>query len=116
DRPVRWRTAAHYEWDWRDTFIPAGVVGEPWDRGLERYNLAVVRTDSHAYVQFGTGDWLCYDLAADPTWQTLVTEPAVVLPLAQQMLLWRQHHLDRQLTGMLLRDGGIGRLPDPSPV
>jgi hypothetical protein len=32
------------------------------------------------------------------------------------MLLWRQHHLDRQLTGMLLRDGGIGRLPDPSPV
>ena len=56
---------------------------------------------------------MCYDLATDPTWLTLETDPAVVLPLAQQMLVWRQQHLDRQLTGMLLRNGGIGRLPDP---
>ena len=108
-RPKRWRTAAHYEWDWRDTFIPGGVTEPNWDRRLERYNLAVLRTDTHAYVQFGNGDWLCYDLAAGPGWQTLETDAAVVLPLAQQMLLWRQHHLDRTLTGMLLRNGGIGR-------
>ena len=113
ERPKRWRTAAHYEWDWRDIFIPAGVPEPSWDRRLERLNLAVVRTDTHAYVQFGNGEWLCYDLAADPTWLTTVTDPAVVLPLAQQMLVWRQQHLDRQLTGMLLRNGGIGRLPDP---
>lgn len=110
ERPKRWRTAAHYEWDWRDTFIPGGVTEPNWDRRLERYNLAVLRTDTHAYVQFGDGDWLCYNLAADPSWLTLETDAAVVLPLAQQMLLWRQHHLDRTLTGMLLRDGGIGRL------
>jgi hypothetical protein len=36
-----------------------------------------------------------------------------VLPLAQRMLVWRQLHLDRQLTGMLMRDGGVGRRPDP---
>ena len=75
----------------------------PWDRRLERQNLAVLRDDRYAYVQFGDGDWLCFDLAADPTWQTRVTDPAVVLPLAQAMLTWRQQHLDRQLTGMLLR-------------
>ena len=109
ERPKRWRTAVHYEWDWRDTVIPGGVTEPTWDRRLERHNLAVLRTDTHAYVQFGTGDWLCYDLAADPTWLTLETDAAVVLTLAQQMLLWRQHHLDRTLTGMLLRDGGIGR-------
>lgn len=113
ERPRRWRTEAHYEWDWRDIFIPT-IGDEPtWDRGLERHNLAAVRTATHAYVQFGNGDWLCYDLAADANWLTLETDPAVVLPLAQCMLLWRQHHLDRQLTGMLLRSGGIGRRPDP---
>ena len=114
ERPERWRTAAHYEWDWRDAFIPRGFNEPAWDRRLEHYNLAALRTASHAYVQFGDGSWLCYDLATDPTWQTQVSDAAVVLPLAQEMLLWRQHHLDRQFTGMLLREGGIGRLPDPS--
>ena len=85
----------------------------PWQRSLERRNLAVVRTDTHAYVQFGDGDWICFDLVADPGWQVTVTDPAVVLPLAQRMLVWRQQHLDRTLTGMLMRDGGIGRRPPP---
>lgn len=116
ERPDGWRTEAHYEWDWRDVFIAEGVHEWPWDRRLERQNLAVVRTDDHAYVQFGNGEWLCFDLAADPTWLTQVTDPAVVLPLAQAMLTWRQQFLDRQFTGMLLRDGGIGRRPDPLPA
>ncbi len=113
ERPEHWRTSAHYEWDWRDVFISSDPHAWPWDRRLERQNLAVVRTQTHAYVQFGNGDWLCFDLAADPTWQTQVTDPSVVLPLAQEMLVWRQEHLDRQMTGMLLRQGGIGRRPDP---
>ena len=111
-----WRESAHYEWDWRDMFIEHDEHLFPWDRRLERHNIAVLRTDSHTYVQFANGDWLCFDLATDPTWQTLITEPAVVLPLAQEMLVWRQQHLDRQLTGMLMRDGGIGRHPDPVPA
>jgi len=114
ERPPLWRTAAHYEWDWRDWFIEIGEHPWPWDRRLERQNLAVLRSDDHAYVQMGDGDWLCFDLEADPTWGTRTTEPAVVLPLAQQMLVWRQQHLDRQFTGMLLRRGGIGRWPDPT--
>jgi arylsulfatase A-like enzyme len=116
EQPRQWRDAAHYEWDWRDVFIQMGEHQWPWDRRLERQNLAVLRNHRYAYVQMGDGDWLCYDLAADPTWCTRITDPAVVLPLAQQMLVWRQQHLDRQLTGMLLRDGGVGRLPDPPPT
>ncbi|HRE02487.1 MAG TPA: hypothetical protein PLV68_14380, partial [Ilumatobacteraceae bacterium] len=84
-------------------------------RGLERQNLAVVRTDTHAYVQFGDGRWLCFDLAADPTWRTTTADAATVLPLAQAMLQWRQEHTDRTLTGMLCERGGIGRHPPPSP-
>ena len=62
-------------------------------------------------MQFGDGTWRCYDLTADPTWQTEVTDPAAVLADAQAMLTWRSRHLDRTMTGMLLRDGGIGRKP-----
>jgi arylsulfatase A-like enzyme len=113
ERPTEWRTAAHYEWDWRDVFIQRDEHPWPWDRRLERQNLAVVRDQRYAYVQFGDGDWLCYDLGADPTWQTRVDDPAVVLPLAQKMLVWRQQHLDRQLTGTLIKKTGLtGRTPD----
>ena len=92
-------------------FIPDGDHEWPWDRRLERQHLAVRRSDGRAYVQFGDGSWRCFDLAADPTWQTEITDPAVVLADAQAMLVWRSRHAERTLTDMLLRDGGIGRLP-----
>ena len=118
DTPTVWRTGAHWEWDWRDT-LPDGtgdVTDDLWNRNADRCNLAVVRNGTHAYVQFGNGSWRCFDLVADPTWRTEVTDPAVVLPLAQSMLDWRSRHLDRTLTGFWLRDGGIGRRPfAPTP-
>ncbi len=113
--PSWWRSAAHWEFDWRNELIRA--AGEwPWDRTLERQNLAVVRNDTHAYVQFGNGDWLCFDLVADPTWRTTTEDPAVVLPLAQAMLLWRSQHTERTLTDMLVERGGIGRWPPLEPA
>jgi arylsulfatase A-like enzyme len=111
--PQQWRDCAYYEWDWRGELIPLGPHDWPWDRRLERQNLAVRRTRDHAYVQFGDGSWRCYDLASDPTWQTEIDDPSVVLQHAQAMLTWRSQHLDRTMTGMLLRDGGIGRRPLP---
>ncbi len=109
DTPTTWRTEAHWEWDWRDS-LPDDTA-DPWNRDADRCNLAVVRNRTHAYVQFGNGSWRCFDLAADPTWCTEVTDPGVVLPLAQSMLAWRSRHLDRNLTGFWLRDGGVGRRP-----
>ncbi len=104
--PDSWRTAAHYEFDWRDFLIRLGVD----DRSLEESNLAVLRTATAAYVQFGDGSWRCFDLV-DPTWRTEITDPARVLELAQEMLVWRSRHADRTMTGMLLSNGGIGRRP-----
>lgn len=112
--PVPWRDAAHWEYDWRESFIAAGSAPQS-DPRLERQNLATLRTDTHAYVQFGNGTWLCFDLAADPTWRTTVDDPSVVLPLAQRMLRWRAEHLDRSMSGVLLRDGGIGAMPRRFP-
>ena len=111
EEPPWWRTAAHWEFDWRDNFIRRQPTDWPWDRRLEQNNLATLRTEDHAYVQFGDGSWLCFDLAADPTWRTTTDDPAVVLPLAQQMLTWRAEHADRTLADMLLTRGGVGRWP-----
>jgi arylsulfatase A-like enzyme len=115
NRPTSWRSAAYYEWDWRDVFIPHGDHDWPWDRRLECQNLAVRRSRDRAFVHFGDGSWRCFDLSGDPTWQTEITDPAVVLAEAAEMLSWRSRNLDRTMTGMLLQDGGVGRRPAAAP-
>lgn len=116
DEPPWWRTAAFYEWDWRDILLPLSEHPWPWDRRLEHYHLAVRRSEGRAYVHFGDGAWKCFDLAADPTWRTEIHDPEIVLAEAQAMLDWRSNFLDRTMTGLLLRDGGIGRFPADDPV
>ncbi|HEX5379833.1 MAG TPA: sulfatase-like hydrolase/transferase [Phenylobacterium sp.] len=112
EQPPWWREAAHWEFDWRVGNIPRGDHPWPWDRRLERQSLAVRRSRDAAYVQFADGSWLCFDLAADPTWRTALADPARVLLEAQAMLTWRAQHADRTLTGMLVQDGGVGRWPE----
>lgn len=109
--PADWRDAAHWEWDWRASFIPLGPHHWPDDRRLERSSLAVLRGTAAAYIQFGDGDALAFDLAADPTWRTPLSDPAAELVLAKAMLAWRMEHADRTLTGLLVEDGGVGRWP-----
>lgn len=115
EAPPHWRDAAHWEWDWRSSFIGRGEHAWPWDRRLEDKTLAVRRSEDTGYVQFGNGDWLCFDLAADPSWRTRVHDPARVLAAAQAMLSWRARHAERTMTGMLVEGGGIGRWP-PMPA
>jgi arylsulfatase A-like enzyme len=114
ETPPWWRTAAHWEYDWRDRYIDSGTHEWPWDRRLERQHVATVRDADGAYAQFGDGSWLSFDLAADPTWRTPIADPARVLAYAQQMLTWRSQHADRTMTDMLVVDGGVGRFPEPA--
>jgi arylsulfatase A-like enzyme len=110
--PPWWRDAAHWEFDWRDALLAFGPHEWPWDRRLERQHLAVRRSGSLAYVQFGNGSWKCFDLAADPTWRTEVTDPALVLPEAQAMLTWRSRHAERTWTSLHLGAARLGRWPE----
>jgi arylsulfatase A-like enzyme len=110
--PERWRTAAHWEYDWRSAYLQAGVVPDwPRDRRLERSTLAALRTEQYLYVHFGDGSHWCLDLVADPGGGAVVDDPAIIAELANEMLTWRTTHLDRRLAGMLTLDGGIGRVP-----
>lgn len=111
ETPDNWRTAAHWEFDWRYVFIPHTDFNDPKARDLDRQNLAVLRKDDAAYVHFGEGRHIAFDLAADPTWRTHLTDPARVLSLSQEMLTWRARHLDRTLAGTLIDNGVVGRKP-----
>jgi arylsulfatase A-like enzyme len=110
-RQVEWRTAAHYEWDWRYFFVNSRRAAWPTDRTLSRQNLAVSVTADASYVHFGDGSWLCFDLAADPTWRTPMRDDARALRAAQELLTWRQEHLRRDETDMLLSPSRVGRWP-----
>lgn len=109
--PPWWRTAAHWEYDWREVLLRHAEYPWPWDRRPERQHLTVLRNDGYQYVQFADGSWRCFDFGADPTGRTEVTDAARVLALAQEMLTWRSQHADRTMSGMLLEGGGIGRRP-----
>jgi len=116
ETPAEWREMATWEYDWRQLYINDAKDGSalnwPNDRRLERQHLCAQRDEHAAYVQFGNGDWLAFDLADDPTWRTPIDDAARVLPLAQRMLTWRSQHAERTLSGMKLESGGVGRWPD----
>jgi len=112
EAPPWWRQSAHWEYDWRWERITAGSHPWPWDRRLERQHLAVLRTDTAAYVQTGNGSWRAFDLASDPSWRTELSDPAAVLALAQEMLTWRSQHTDRTLADTLVHGAVLGRAPD----
>ncbi|HWE99775.1 MAG TPA: sulfatase-like hydrolase/transferase [Caulobacteraceae bacterium] len=111
EAPPWWRQAAHWEFDWRAGFIRSGPHPWPWDRRLERQNLAVRRSEDAAYVHFADGSSLAFDLAADPTWRTMLDDPAAVLGEAQALLTWRAQHAERTLSGTLIENGVQGRAP-----
>ena len=115
-RPSRWRSATHWEYDWRDMAMGEHRTSGGADPRLERANLAVERTSTHAYVQFADGSWLCFDLSADPGWYTTTEDPAVVLPLAQSMLTWRSTHLGGNCTQLLLGPERRGLWPARHPA
>ena len=115
DTPLAWRDAAHHEFDWRDTFLTAPAEPWPWDRRLATNNLAVLHDRTGAYVHFGDGSSLCFDLVADPTWQAVQQDPTVVLSYAQRMLTWRATHANRSLADFLSLGGGRGRWPEDVP-
>lgn len=107
--PDHWRTAAHWEWDFR----------HPQAKGAETYlgipsehcNLAVLRTSEAKYVQFaadaGVLPPILFDLAAD-SGHTLDVGPQrtdQALAMAQELLRWRMRNMERTLSNCFLAPG-----------
>lgn len=109
---VAWRTAAHYEWDYRALLLRDVHTFWPEDRSLARCNLSTTVTDDWAFVHFGDGSTLFFDLKADPTWRTTSTDSAMLFVGANAQLQWRQEHLRRDMTEFLVAPDRPGRWPD----
>lgn len=117
--PDGWRTAVHWEWDFRNPWLhlAEGLLGVP----MEQCCLNVVRSDRWKYVHFATDPDvlppLLFDLEADPDQvDDLVHDPGhqgVVADRCGELLRWRMRHDERTLTGHLLTPEGLVVHRDP---
>ena len=106
--PDAWRTAAHWEYDFRDV-LGARAEGQ---LGLDSDSccLAVHREARFKYVHFAGLPPLLFDLEADPgEFRDLSGAPehqATLLRCAQEMLSWRMAHAERTLSNLLITPEG----------
>ncbi len=115
--PADWRTAAHWEWDFRDpaAHFAEDLLGVPMDH----CTLNVVRDHRFKYVHFAADDLpdLLFDLERDPhQLHDVAADPAyasVRADCAAALLSWRMRHADRRLTGTVLTADGPLTRRDP---
>lgn len=117
--PADWRTAVHWEYDFRDPLHHSAerFLGLTADECV----LNVIRNDRYKYVHFAGLPALLFDLENDPgELNDLSDDPAhrqVVLEMAQRLLSHRMRHADRTLIRCLVTtDGLIGEAPPPVDV
>ena len=110
--PDRWRDAAHWEYDFRDT--AGGRAHEILGIDRDDCSLSAMRDDHYAYIHFAGLEPLLFDLKSDPNWLRNVAEdPAhreASLRYARRMLAWRLRHADRTLTGYAISGSGLKEL------
>lgn len=104
-----WRSAAHWEFDFRPLGAPG--AGDRLSLPPRLCNLAVVRSERFKYVHFGGLPPLLFDLANDPgELHDLAGDPDLGptrLELAEQLLRWRAEHLDQSLALAALTPDGL---------
>lgn len=98
--PARWRTEAHFEFDFRD------VLEERYETALTldsvECSLVVLRGPRYKYVHFACLPPLLFDLESDPNeLVNVANDPAmqpVVLQCLQRLMSWRMTHSDERLS------------------
>ena len=110
ESPADWRTAVHWEFDFR-------MMARSFDIPLELANLVVHRTATEKYVHFGCLPPLFFDLRSDPDQlANLADDPSRasdVLNAAQSLLSWRQATAEQILTTKIATPTGMRNLHQP---
>ena len=100
-----WRSAAHFEYDFRHS-AAENVLGLE----MEHACLNVIRDDQYKYVHFADLPELLFDLRNDPGECRNIApdNPALVAEYAKKLLSWRMQTTDRTLTHLQIsRDRGL---------
>jgi len=113
ETPEKFRTEAHWEYDFRYSgYLPPGK--EP-GIDFDKCSLNVIRDEHYKYVYFADMPDLLFDLKKDPEeLRNLAEDPAyinIVLKYAQKMLSWRMANDERTLTHMLVGPKGVVKRP-----
>ncbi len=112
DAPHDWRTAAHWEFDFRN--IDTRLAEQSLALSSSQCNLCVYRTDAYKYVHFGGLPNMLFDLNSDPTeCENVIDHPdyqSVRVTCAEGMLSWRAEHLDQSLSFSTITDRGVVHL------
>ncbi|HEV2170877.1 MAG TPA: sulfatase-like hydrolase/transferase, partial [Candidatus Binatus sp.] len=111
-RPIRWRSEAHWEFDFRD---PADdSVEHELGLTMHQCTMNIIRGERYKYVHFTNLPPLFFDLKKDPgEFVNLAGDPpysSLILEYAQKLLSWRMNHDEQTLTHITLgEDGPITR-------
>ncbi len=109
DTPPNWRSAAHWEVDFRD--VEHGLPEKQLGIGFEECSFNVIRDERYKYVHFAALPPLFFDLEKDPAeLNDLARDPActpLLLACAQKLLSWRMVNDERTLTHMKLGPQGV---------
>jgi arylsulfatase A-like enzyme len=100
-----WRTAAHYEYDFRHSEAE-NVLG----LDMEHACLNVIRDDQYKYVHFAGLPALLFDVQQDPGELENIApdQPALVARYAQRLLSWRMQTTDKSLSHLQIsRERGL---------
>jgi arylsulfatase A-like enzyme len=113
--PERWRTAAHFELDFRDHVN--GAAERALGLSSDQCYAAMLRQERWKYVHFAGLPPLLFDLKADPSEaKNLASAPeqqARLLAMAQELLSFRMVHAERTLAGQFLTAKGIVSRAEP---
>jgi arylsulfatase A-like enzyme len=114
--PADWRSAAHYELDFRDP--KDGLAERALGLSSTQCSLAAIRDHRFKYIHFAALPPLLFDLEADPDErQDRAGDPAyadVLRRYAQKMLSWRMAHAAPGLTEFHLGPQGPRRVGVPA--
>lgn len=110
EAPGDWRSAAHWEVDFRDLLGPhaAALGADP-----NAASLVVQRAREHVYVHFAALPPLLFDLRDDPAWRRDRAGESAATALRAQCLAdllgWRMRHEDRRLADLRITQRGLIR-------
>ena len=107
EAPADWRSAAHWEFDFRDEGVEAEL-----GLHMEECNMNILRTTTSKYVHFPALPPLLFDLQSDPSeLHNRANDPSYSgLRIAQleALLSWRMRHTDKTLSHVrVTREEGL---------